>query len=81
MDEQMEQISDENPYTYAACLGIIGLMSEIIGLCDEEDKDKKRIVRSLREMMRDIEKKGGEKIVLRAYTVGREFLKLCEEII
>mgnify|MGYP002619552720 FL=1 len=81
MDEQMEQISDEDPYTYAACLGIIGLMSEIIDLCDEEDKDKKRIVRSLREMMRDIEKKGGEKIVLRAYTVGREFLKLCEEII
>ena len=81
MDEQMHQISDEDPYTYAACLGIIGLMSEIIDLCDEEDKDKKRIVRSLREMMRDIEKKGGEKIVLRAYTVGREFLKLCEEII
>ena len=81
MDEQMEQISEEDPYTYAACLGIIELMADIINLCDEEDKDEKRIVRSLREMMRDIEEKGGEKIVLRAYTVGREFLKLCEEII
>ena len=57
MDEQMEQISDEDPYTYAACLEIIHLMSDIIDLCDEEDKDEKRIVRSLREMMRDIEEK------------------------
>ena len=80
LDEQMKQISDENPYTYTVCLRILELISNIMCFVCEEGYIASRVSRDLREMMKNIQEKE-EKIRLEGYdNIKREFLELFEKI-
>ena len=64
LEEQMEQLlSYEDNYTNTAWTMILGLISNILDLCDENDEDEGEIVMSLHEMMKDIEEEGASCII------------------